>query len=310
MRVTLLHNPKAGDGEHEANELIARLKMGGHQVRYQSTKEAGWKEALEAKADVVLAAGGDGTVRKIARRLVGRETPVGVVPLGTANNLARTLGYEGLPTDPLACLRQSTCNRFDVGHARGPWGEELVMEGAGVGLLPDYLRLPGRIVSAQHEEIALSPGEEVTRHVSFLRRAFREYEPVPAKLTVDGEKISGRFLLLEALNIRSVGPILTLAPKAETADGYFDLVLARAEDRSKLTDFLEARLKEEEAIFPIPARRFQHLRMEWENSGCHIDDEHWPRKMRKLPPGRHSLEIVVEPGALRVLRPSEPGARA
>ena len=58
------------------------------------------REALEAGVDVVIAAGGDGTVRCVAEVLVGTGTPMGLVPLGTGNLLARNLGVD--ITDPVA----------------------------------------------------------------------------------------------------------------------------------------------------------------------------------------------------------------
>ena len=59
---------------------------------YQSTKEKGLEHALEDPGDVVLVAGGDGTVRKAAEFLIGRGVPIALLPLGTANNVSRTLG--------------------------------------------------------------------------------------------------------------------------------------------------------------------------------------------------------------------------
>ena len=56
-------------------------------------------EALEPGADVVIAAGGDGTVRCVAEVLSGTDTPMGLLPLGTGNLLARNLGMD--VTDPV-----------------------------------------------------------------------------------------------------------------------------------------------------------------------------------------------------------------
>src|SRR5438309_10222651 len=92
MRVTLMHNPKAGDAEHGGKQLMTALAKAGHHATYQSTKKSDYKKALKKPTDLVLAAGGDGTVGKSARRLIGSGSPLGVLPLGTANNLARSLG--------------------------------------------------------------------------------------------------------------------------------------------------------------------------------------------------------------------------
>ena len=64
MRILLIHNPKAGDRKHSKKQLMAGLTRCGHQTLYQSIKERGWKKALKKPVDLVIAAGGDGTVRK------------------------------------------------------------------------------------------------------------------------------------------------------------------------------------------------------------------------------------------------------
>ena len=93
MRVTLIHNPTAGEDAQPARDDLLRLLCStGHVIFYQSSKEKSWKQALHEPCDLVVAAGGDGLVGKVAKRLIGRQTPLAILPLGTANNLARTLG--------------------------------------------------------------------------------------------------------------------------------------------------------------------------------------------------------------------------
>ena len=70
MRITLIHNPKAGDANHGKKQLMAALAKAGHHATYQSTKGSGFKKALKQPTDLVLAAGGDRTTAKVASRLV------------------------------------------------------------------------------------------------------------------------------------------------------------------------------------------------------------------------------------------------
>src|SRR6266404_8262385 len=93
MRILLIHNPKAGRGKHAKRDLMAALAKAGHHAVYQSTRRSDYKKALKRSTDLVLAAGGDGTVGKIGCRLIDSGIPLGVLPLGTANNLARSLGF-------------------------------------------------------------------------------------------------------------------------------------------------------------------------------------------------------------------------
>jgi diacylglycerol kinase family enzyme len=70
MRIILMHNPKAGRGNHGKKELTAALANAGHHAIYESTKNSDYKKALEKSVDLVLAAGGDGTVGKVGRELI------------------------------------------------------------------------------------------------------------------------------------------------------------------------------------------------------------------------------------------------
>jgi len=302
MRITLMHNPGAGRGEHEADDLMALLAEAGHDATYQSTNEKGYTKALTQPTDLVIAAGGDGTVGKIARCLMGGGVPLSVLPLGTANNLARTLGFSGSPEDLIRRLDTGQRRSFDVGLATGPWGKRRFFEGAGAGLLPDYFRALKAVAKKDKSSASLSKKEEITRHVSLLRCLLPDYSAREWQINLDGEDVSGRYILLEAMNIRSIGPGLALAPRAETADGRFDFVAARETDRAALSEYLEARLAGDAIEFSIPARRFRHLRIVWEGSSLHFDDQLWPRK-HVSQPRASEIEITVEPSALEVLRP-------
>src|SRR5206468_7695208 len=99
MRIVLMHNPKAGRGDHAKKDLMAELANAGHHAIYESTRKSDYKKALKKPTDLVLAAGGDGTVGKIGRELIGTGIPLSVLPLGTANNLARSLGFIGSPEE-------------------------------------------------------------------------------------------------------------------------------------------------------------------------------------------------------------------
>jgi diacylglycerol kinase family enzyme len=139
MRITLIHNPKAGRGTHDKKTLISMLAKAGHHATYQSTKKSSYKKALKKSTDLVLAAGGDGTIAKVACRLIGMGIPLSVLPLGTANNLARSLGFIASPEEIIARLEGGKKRSFDVGLARGPWGKRHFFEGVGGGLLADYV---------------------------------------------------------------------------------------------------------------------------------------------------------------------------
>src|SRR5688572_33046215 len=98
MKATLIHNPGAGDNKTATvGQSEALLKEAGYKVRYQSSKERRWHKALKKSADIIVVAAGDGTVGKVARRMIGKGVPLAVLPMGTANNISKTLGIADLP---------------------------------------------------------------------------------------------------------------------------------------------------------------------------------------------------------------------
>ena len=87
MRVTLIHNPQAGDDDNPVlDELLMLIRAAGHSVTLQSSKSDQLEKTLEDPGDLLAVAGGDGTVGAVACRLIGRRIPIAVIlPLGTAN---------------------------------------------------------------------------------------------------------------------------------------------------------------------------------------------------------------------------------
>ncbi|HET6689607.1 MAG TPA: diacylglycerol kinase family protein, partial [Miltoncostaeaceae bacterium] len=137
--MTLIHNAGAGDGGSSGEALVARIAAAGHQVRHVSSREEGWQAALDAPADVVAVAGGDGTVARVVMAMRDRGVPVAVIPEGSANNVARTLGIgEGGP-EPAGWARAPR-RRLDVARAVAGGREWCFVESVGGGALADVLR--------------------------------------------------------------------------------------------------------------------------------------------------------------------------
>jgi len=99
MRALLVHNPTAGTKSHDKGSIIDALQLADIKVDYVSTKDDDLKRALRRACDVVIAAGGDGTIGYVFTHLVDRSIPLGVLPLGSANNIARSLGIAGTPAE-------------------------------------------------------------------------------------------------------------------------------------------------------------------------------------------------------------------
>jgi diacylglycerol kinase family enzyme len=303
MRITLIHNPNAGDAKHGEKQLMAALAEAGHHATYQSTKERGFKKTLKQPTDLVLAAGGDGTTAKVAARLVDSGIPLSVLPLGTANNLARALGFVTSPEEIITRLEGGKKQAFDVGLAHGPRGDRYFFEAAGGGLLADYVRAAKKEGKKNRNNKKLSKEQEMARHSALLRRMLDDYPARQWKIEIDGKDISGRYILWEAMNIRSVGPALHLAPGAATRDGRFDFACARQSDCAVLAKHFDARVAGKKSNSPLPAQRFRELRIVCKESTIHLDDKLWTGKKRG---GKSSdeIRITVKPAALIILQPA------
>src|SRR5215510_12724044 len=226
MRIVLIHNPKAGDRNHGKKQLMASLIRSGHQAFYHSIKERGWKRAFKKPVDLIIAAGGDGTVHKTAWQIVDSGIPLAILPLGTANNLARSLGFTGSVDEILQSLHCGKSQPFDVGVARNGSEIDCFLEAAGGALFADYFP-----AAEANEQKGASPEEELKGHLSLLRQLSLDYPPGYWNMSIDGKDISGRYILWGAMNIHSAGPALHLAPRAKTDDGRLDFVAVREDER-------------------------------------------------------------------------------
>ena len=300
MRVTLIHNPAAGrEGAGDARKLEKLLRRFGHEVRYHSSREKGLRRVLKKDADVVAVAGGDGTVGRVTRRMVGRDVPLAVLPSGTANNVGRSLGLLGRSFEELVQGWEAARRvKLDVGIAAGPWGERYFLEGVGAGLFADLLT---HKKSKQAQRRAKRKANPVEGALHRLKQAALECEPVDIRARLDGEDISGRYLLLEAVNLRYVGPNLHLAHDSQPGDGQFDVIMATEAERSRLVYYLEHWQENRERLAMLPSLRGKRLQIEWAGFPLHIDDKREPQEdaepdqMAGLVEARiaHAVEFLV-----------------
>ena len=198
-----------------------------------------WKAFLKKPADLVVAAGGDGTVRRVALAAAEHGLPFAVIPIGTANNIAKSIGLLGDAGELIESWSASPRARhpFDLGEVVAPWGEGRFVEGVGGGLIADLIE--------REDEVAADAkllGGETDRALHLLCELVGEARMRRWQIKADGKDLSGEYFAVEVLNIRFVGPNLPLAPDAFPGDGLLDVVLLGKDDRQPLLDYLEKRM--------------------------------------------------------------------
>jgi len=230
MRALLIHHKKAGDGTLSRKALTAAMKKAGWKVDYLARKKADAGAIAEAGADLVAVAGGDGTVAAIVKLLPNRSIPLAIIPAGTANNIARSLGICGEPADAVAEWDMERRRRLDIGTAHGPWGDRAFVEGIGFGAFAESLRMVTECQEA---------GKECPTGTDALRTAVRESAPLPLEIEVDGKPLPDGLLMLEVMNIELTGPRLPFAPHAQPGDGMLHISWLPASRRAAMVRWLD-----------------------------------------------------------------------
>jgi diacylglycerol kinase family enzyme len=169
------------------------------------------------------------------------------------------------------------------------------LEAAGGGLFADYFP-----AAKANEEKGASPEEELTAHLSLLRQLSLHYPVRHWRMSIDGKNISGRYILWGAMNIRSAGPALHLAPKAKTDDGRLDFVAVREHDRKVFINHVDAHLAGRKGRVLLTPRKFRELKITLPSGAMHLDGEPGPSKKKNNGKARGKVEITVKRAALLI----------
>ena len=299
MRIALIHNAGAGDGAWSDDALLKAFREAGHQVDLFGKRKRDLERAIGRGADVLAVAGGDGTVAAtvIAASAAGMTAPLLVLAVGTSNNIARSLGVEGPPVPVIQSFASAPAIRLDVGAIRVGNDHRAFVEAAGVGFIGTMLEQ----VPTAGQRLVRTIRDHLTTRASLdgrkargVARLIRAQTAVPMKIIADGEDLSGEYLAAEVMNIRDIGPRVTLAPGSHSGDGMLDLVLIREHDRGTLADYVAS--QERAATLPCgQTRRVRSVEMTWPERHAHVDDAPWSA----FPEGLARVQIE---GAVNVLR--------
>lgn len=271
-QAVIFHNPKAGDSDHDPEELLRMAEKEGILCQYVSIKSKQWRK-FDESADLLIAGGGDGCVRRIIEMQLGRtlmETlhPLAILPLGTANNLARTLGIPLNPSEAIASLNRSFIRKLDIGFLDGFRKREFFIEGAGFGVFPSLMRKMKGV-----DNRSIPTDKRMPLALKYLEQIVLSFKPLRMRISADDVSFEGEYLLAEVMNTRSIGPNLVLAEKADVSDGEFELVLVEASEREKLITYVRALANGELRPYHGSLIRASKVEITSPASWMHVDDK-------------------------------------
>ncbi|MDQ3695985.1 MAG: diacylglycerol kinase family lipid kinase [Chloroflexota bacterium] len=291
-RTRVLLNPGSGSkgglstndiGEAEVRAAMTRAGLGDELFLTESEDDATrlTREAADAGYDVVVAAGGDGTVGTVARELLGRDTALGVLPLGSVMNIGRMLELPRELDAAAAVIATGQVRAIDVGTAKG----KIFFEGGSVGL--------NAAVFKEAQEVDAGHYASLFAALWTLLR----YRPSRMIIHLDDRVLTTRALAVTVANGPYTGLGFTVAPNARLDDGKFDVRVFARFSRTELIRHFRS--------IAFGRRQFSPKVHSYRSARVQIEGVHpLPCRADAEDLGMTPVTYQVKPGVLRVVAPA------
>jgi YegS/Rv2252/BmrU family lipid kinase len=237
--VTVIINPIAGGAGPEGGRrrgeralaILSKLNARGDVLvteRRGHARELA-RAAIARGSQLIVAWGGDGTVNEVASSLAFGTVPLGIVPSGSGNGLARALAIDGRPERAIAAALAAAPapRRIDAGEIDG----RLFFSVAGVGF-------DAHVAACFDRD--LSDRRRFTGYVRVAARELVTYRSRPYRITAHGEGHERKALLVTLANSSQFGNGARIAPGARVDDGQLDLVVVEESSRLRTIASLPA----------------------------------------------------------------------
>jgi diacylglycerol kinase (ATP) len=236
MKALSIINPAAGKGkalevwrglQPELQNILFDLDWQLTSCQGDATAIA--KDAAAQGYELIISCGGDGTLNEIVNGIVGSPVALAVIPAGSGNDFARSLG---LPKDPQEAVRIIAAGHkspIDLGLING----RCFLNMAGLGFDADVAhRINGkRILQGQ------------TAYLAAVLQTLAVYKSYHVEIVIDEQKITEEAILVSVGNGRYVGGGFCLLPRASLADGLLDVMVVRKTTRIDIIKNLPALYK-------------------------------------------------------------------
>ncbi|MEN0658430.1 diacylglycerol kinase [Caldifermentibacillus hisashii] len=230
-RARIIYNPTSGREvfKRYLPEVLEKLEVAGYETSCHATTGAGdatraAKIAVDRKYDIVIAAGGDGTLNEVVNGLAEQDyrPKVGLIPVGTTNDFARALH---IPRDILAAtdiIIKGDTIPIDIGRMN----KKYFINIAGGGRLTELTyEVPSKLKTVLGQLAYYLKGIEMLPSIKASK----------IKLEYDGKLFEGEVMLFLIALTNSVGGFEKLAPDASLNDGFFTLLVLK---KTNLAEFI------------------------------------------------------------------------
>ena len=268
--IVFLVNPHAGVDPPE--RLVAALTRRPTPIDYficESKEAVPTFFAASAKTHrVVVVAGGDGTVNSVLPYAISTGQAFAVYPNGSGDGFAKELGFtkdlEGL----LAAVRRGHTHCIDVMQTGAHYACNVI----GVGFDSYVAR-----------EFAKQDERGLKTYIRESAKAYREFEPITARVTIDGAVHEGLYSMITVANTPQFGNNARIAPRADASDGLLDLVLVRPMPFLNALLFLaEVFAGRQDGTKYVSYHRGKRISIESDCEHCQIDGETFSFEERRL----------------------------
>ena len=217
--VTVIINPIAGvRPKDEIPDIVhSVLSPDQFEVEIRFTRYSGHAseiagEAVRRGVDSVVAIGGDGTINETAKSLIGSETALGIVPMGSGNGLARHIQIPLELSRALQVVREGHRDKIDYGDVNG----HIFFCTAGIGF--------DAMVS---HEFAVKKGRGPINYARSAIEVFSNYNPMTYAIYTDDGKVNEKAFLIAIGNAAQWGNNAFITPRASMTDGMLDVTLVK-----------------------------------------------------------------------------------
>ncbi|WP_042351991.1 diacylglycerol kinase [Bacillus massiliigorillae] len=230
-RARLIYNPTSGREAIRKHlpDVLAKLEAAGYEASCHATTCEGdatraARIAIERKYDVVIAAGGDGTIYEVVNGLADAEhrPKLGIIPVGTTNDFARAIHVPRSVDAAVDIITAGNTIPIDVGKMN----EKYFINIAGGGRLTELTyEVPSKLKTMLGQLAYYLKGIEMLPSL----------KATDVKIEYDGKLFEGEIMLFLVANTNSVGGFERLAPDASLNDGMFTLLILK---KTNLAEFI------------------------------------------------------------------------